>query len=264
MQHKERVKVAFDKAAEAYQSRCYVTESRHQSLQQQAAQLLFQELQTHKLGHHIVDLGCGPGVHAPRLAPHSVRYTGIDIAPNMIQVAASRMPDLDWLVGDAEALPLAQRCCSSVFSNLALQWCISPQVVADELNRILLPSGRLWLSTLVEGSLWPLNELYEQGLLSAVNQYPTKDIWQHALVEAGFRVETVAVYEVTTWHGSAQAALHSMKDVGASVSTERNVEVGMRGKQWLQSLCKAYERYQQPSGMPLKYNVLVLSACKRE
>ena len=45
-----------------------------------------------------------------------------------------------WLVGDAEALPLAAGSVDLVYSSLALQWCHRPELLFAELARVLRPS----------------------------------------------------------------------------------------------------------------------------
>ena len=47
----------------------------------------------------------------------------------------------DWLVADAEALPLVNDSVDLVFSSLALQWCYRPDHLFAELARVLKPGG---------------------------------------------------------------------------------------------------------------------------
>ncbi len=57
-------------------------------------------------GSKVIEIGCGTGDLLHSLAP--VRGVGIDISPKMIEIARSKYPDLDFLVGDAEDLPLSE------------------------------------------------------------------------------------------------------------------------------------------------------------
>ena len=57
-------------------------------------------------GSKVIEIGCGTGDLLHSLAP--VRGVGIDISPKMIEIARSKYPDLDFVVGDAEDLPLSE------------------------------------------------------------------------------------------------------------------------------------------------------------
>ena len=48
----------------------------------------------------IIDLGCGSGEHVDALRKHRFRVEGLDIAPEMIEVARNRFPDCIFHQGD--------------------------------------------------------------------------------------------------------------------------------------------------------------------
>ncbi|RUO44189.1 malonyl-[acyl-carrier protein] O-methyltransferase BioC [Aliidiomarina taiwanensis] len=213
------VQQAFNRAAAKYQTLCYGANTA--TLQQQAAQLLLQQtLAAHKQpAKQLLDLGCGSGVHWPKLHTLSKNYLGVDLSPAMIGQARKRygMPaGTHWLVGDAQALPLPNSVTDLVFSNLALQWCPQPEQVAAELFRVCKPGGRIHVSTLIQGSLVELKHLQQLGLLTRVNRYPRAAQWQQALQQAGFQQVLVEQTQITTHHDSAANLLRSMKAIGAS------------------------------------------------
>ncbi|MBW0146923.1 malonyl-ACP O-methyltransferase BioC [Marinobacter arenosus] len=107
----------------------------------------------------ILDLGCGTGWFTRRLANlwPSARVTGVDLSPEMIRKASEQSgPELDWLVADADALPLRDHSFDIVFSNLMIQWCADPGQVLAQCRRLLKPGGRLMVSTLLDGTLHEL------------------------------------------------------------------------------------------------------------
>ena len=59
----------------------------------------------------ILDLGCGPGEVARRLAPNAQRITSVDHSEAMIRAAralpGADAPNLEWLVGPVEEAPLS-------------------------------------------------------------------------------------------------------------------------------------------------------------
>ncbi|HLV47872.1 MAG TPA: methyltransferase domain-containing protein [Aliidiomarina sp.] len=273
------VQRAFDRAAHRYYENCY--EGQNGSLQKQAAQLLLPLLegQIHSQGSNylidrLVDLGCGMGVHWPALKAFAKHYTGIDLAPKMILEARKRQQAAEkignsattsWLVGDAQALPLANTSADIIFSNLAVQWCNNRKAVANELYRVCKKGGNVYLSTLVSGSLKELYGLKKLGLLRAVNEYPEAANWQQQLERAGFTAVVVKTNTVTTFHTTGSELLRSMKGIGASQVIAAQKEAtpqGLRTPKWLKAINTAFEPYQQEQGIPLTYQVALVQARK--
>lgn len=52
----------------------------------------------------VADLGCGPGHVARYLTDRGARVTGLDLSEEMIRVAASRNPGIEFRVGDITSL----------------------------------------------------------------------------------------------------------------------------------------------------------------
>jgi ubiquinone/menaquinone biosynthesis C-methylase UbiE len=76
-------------------------------------------------GDHIIDLGCGFGdlLQYCRSENLEIRYTGIDINPNLIEAARKRFPDAEFRVADITADPMenADYVLSTSSFNLKLQ-----------------------------------------------------------------------------------------------------------------------------------------------
>jgi ubiquinone/menaquinone biosynthesis C-methylase UbiE len=98
----------------------------------------------------VVDIGCGPGPAGRRAARRAAAATGIDPDPAMLRLARwitalRRSPNVDWLEGRAEKLPLAD-------SEATVAWAINSVhhwgdrgAGIGEARRILAPDGRLVL-----------------------------------------------------------------------------------------------------------------------
>lgn len=93
----------------------------------------------------VVDVGCGPGVAVRRAATHAAFVTGVDPAPVMLRVArllTRRAPNVRFVEGAAEALPLPDRSVSVVWSIASVHHWADLQAGLGEALRVLGPGGR--------------------------------------------------------------------------------------------------------------------------
>jgi SAM-dependent methyltransferase len=97
----------------------------------------------------VLDVACGTGKAAIRAAQAGGRVTGTDLTPELFD-AARREADaagvsVDWVEGDAEALPFADAGFDVVLSTFGVMFAPRHAVAAAELARVLRPGGRLAL-----------------------------------------------------------------------------------------------------------------------
>lgn len=102
-------------------------------------------------GDDVLDIACGTGIVA-RCAKERVgtsgRVVGVDVSPAMLEVAIASAPDVDWRVGDALALPLADgKEFDVVLCQQGFQFFSDRQAAVREMRRALAPGGRLALSS---------------------------------------------------------------------------------------------------------------------
>lgn len=105
-------------------------------------------------GERVLDVACGTG-HVTRAAAKRVgstgTVTGVDIAPDMIEVARSvAVPggaNLDWQVSDAAALPIPDASVDVVLCQMGLMFVENRVAAVAEMRRVLAPSGRLVINT---------------------------------------------------------------------------------------------------------------------
>jgi SAM-dependent methyltransferase len=101
-------------------------------------------------GERWLDVGCGPGAVAMRAARAGADVTGLDLAPGLIDTARRRAADeglsIDYVVGDAEALPFDEAGFDVVSSSVGAIFAPVHSKVASELARVTRPGGRLGIT----------------------------------------------------------------------------------------------------------------------
>lgn len=108
-------------------------------------------------GARLLDVATGSGNLALDAAGAGATVTGIDLVPELIDVARRRAQaaglDVEWLVGDAEALPLPDDAYDVTTSVVGVQFAPRSRVVADELIRVTRPGGTIVLVNWTPGGL---------------------------------------------------------------------------------------------------------------
>lgn len=97
-----------------------------------------------------LDLATGTGAVALLAAEAGARVTGLDLSPVLVasarEKAAARGLEIDFLDGDAEALPFDDASFDVVSSAIGIQFAPDHAAVARELARVCRPGARLGLA----------------------------------------------------------------------------------------------------------------------
>ncbi|MBW7470571.1 malonyl-ACP O-methyltransferase BioC [Marinobacter sp. M216] len=193
----------------------------------------------------VLDLGCGTGWFARRLSQMwpSARVTGVDLSPAMIRRASEQSDaDIDWLVADAEALPLPDCSFDVVFSNLMIQWCADPGPVFAQCRRLLRPGGRLMVSTLLDGTLRELVGAWASADPGRphVNRFETESFLQ-ARVAGELPGASVETRTLQLPYASPVALAAELKQLGAGFKSEgRRKTLTAPGR--VRAMCRQYPR----------------------
>jgi SAM-dependent methyltransferase len=98
-------------------------------------------------GEDVLDVACGSGNAALRAAAAGGRVVGVDLTPKLLEagraLAAEAQVEIEWIEGDAEALPVADASFDVVVSVFGCMFAPRHRVAAAELARALRPGGRL-------------------------------------------------------------------------------------------------------------------------
>jgi len=103
-------------------------------------------------GERILDVATGTGWTARRLSNRGAKVTGIDIGEGVIEAAKLIAPEIDFKVGDAEALEFPDQSFDCVTSTFGVMFVSRPEAAAAELARVTRKGGRLGLVTWLPGS----------------------------------------------------------------------------------------------------------------
>jgi SAM-dependent methyltransferase len=104
-------------------------------------------------GQHVLDVACGTGVVAITAARRGAKVCGLDLTPALLERANKNAKiagiDVEFIEGDAEALPHPDASFDVVLSQFGHIFAPRPAVAVKEMLRVLKTGGRIAFST------WP-------------------------------------------------------------------------------------------------------------
>jgi len=104
-------------------------------------------------GQRVLDVGCGTGIVAVSAARRGAKVSGLDLSPALLERARDNAGiagvDIDFIEGDAEALPYPDASFDVVLSQFGHIFAPRPAVAVKEMLRVLNIGGRIAFST------WP-------------------------------------------------------------------------------------------------------------
>jgi len=100
-------------------------------------------------GARVLDVGCGAGSHSVALADRGAKVTGFDKSRGLLAIARERLGErVELHHGDlADPLPFDDGAFDVVLASLVLHYLRDWAPVLEELHRVLVPGGRLIVST---------------------------------------------------------------------------------------------------------------------
>jgi SAM-dependent methyltransferase len=104
-------------------------------------------------GQRVLDIACGTGVVAVTAARRGAKVCGLDLTPALLERARRNAAiagvEIDFVEGDAEALPYPDASFDVVLSQFGHIFAPRPAVALREMLRVVKPGGRVAFST------WP-------------------------------------------------------------------------------------------------------------
>lgn len=152
---------------------------------------VLRELRAHP-PRRVLDVGCGTGDLTARLReelrPELV--AGCDFSSGMLQQAAARTREVQWLQADAAGLPFRHGSFDALVSTEAFHWFPDPEAALREFHRVLRPGGRA-LVALVNVRVPATSRVAHAGskALGQPAHWPTKADMADRVRSVGFTVE---------------------------------------------------------------------------
>ena len=108
-------------------------------------------------GMRVLDVATGTGNVAIRAAQAGAEVVGLDIAPELFEAARRRAGDagveVDWVEGDAEALPFEDDSFDRVMTAFGTTYTTEHDHAASEMVRVCKPGGEIVMANWCPGSI---------------------------------------------------------------------------------------------------------------
>src|SRR5690242_11647190 len=146
-------------------------------------------------GETVLDLGSGGGIDvilsAKRVGPTGVAY-GLDMTEEMLALARRNAAEagaanVEFLLGQIEAIPLPAGSIDVVISNCVINLSTDKPAVFGEVFRVLRPGGRMGVSDVVaEDRLSPAERAARGSHVGCIAGALSRSEYRTALADAGF------------------------------------------------------------------------------
>jgi SAM-dependent methyltransferase len=165
------------------------------ALEQEVVHALLSELPA---GCAVLDAGCGTGRHTAFLVDDGHDVVGIDSSPEMLALAAAKVPTARFELAELERIPIPDDSVDAAVCGLVLSHARSIGPAVAELARVLRPGGRLIVSNphpFATGLLdWRATVTDDAGQLAVIPEYPhAHSEYVEAFTSAGLGI--VGCYE---------------------------------------------------------------------
>lgn len=125
----------------------------------------------------VLEIGCGTGTTALRLAPFTGRYVATDVSPSMIAIAREKLaaapqPNLELQVADADAPVFGRACYDVVLAFNVLHLVADLDAALTSAVSALAPGGLLISKTACLGDMNPLVSKLLVPLMRLVGKAP--------------------------------------------------------------------------------------------
>lgn len=140
-----------------------------------------------------LDLGCGTGNYTSALSKEGLNIIGIDPSPEMLKIAKSKYPQIQWQLGSSEEIPLEDASVDGVLVTLSIHHWSNLSTGFQEMNRVVRPGGKCVIFTSDKDQMqhyW-LAHYFPKMMQDSIDQMPQLEEVKKGLQETGWTtVET--------------------------------------------------------------------------
>jgi len=169
-------------------------------------------------GTHLLDVATGPGALSAEAANRGAHPVGVDLSPQMIELARRLHPGIDFREADVERLPFADKTFDAVVCAFGLGHFPRPELAVAESVRILLDGGRLAFSWWDDPSRQRIQGIFRDAILEVGVSMPAHvpaghNVYRFSDTKEFIRVlEGAGLIEVSV---SEHATTYSVRDTDA-------------------------------------------------
>jgi ubiquinone/menaquinone biosynthesis C-methylase UbiE len=102
---------------------------------------MFETVPRELQGKKLLDLGCGPGIHAKEYCARGAEVIGVDISEEMIKIAKEQAPKATFLKADLLKIPFPNNHFDIITSSYVLDHIEDLNYAATEILRVLKDNG---------------------------------------------------------------------------------------------------------------------------
>lgn len=242
-------------------SQAAVNYQEHACVQSQSAKILLADIPDKNLGL-CLDLGAGPGVNTEVLNKKYEQVISLDLSISMLEEINTPNNKAAYKVcADMDYLPFKGNSFDSVFSNFATQWSQDLPLLLKNINRILKPGAKFYLTIVCDGTLKEIAQAWlGVDQQKHINDFVKPDDLLEHIKDAKFNVHN---YRLTCHQDNFKdplSAIKSIKEIGASNMIQTKVNKGLMGKTRLKKLLNAYPK--MSNGFNVSYQVAYLTLQK--
>lgn len=125
-------------------------------------------------GQRVLDLAAGTGTSAEPFADAGIDVVACDFSLGMLKVGKRRRPDIDFIAGDATALPFMDNSFDMTTISFGLRNVTDPRKALAEMLRVTKPGGRLVIAEFSHPTVPLWRTLYTEYLMRALPSIATK------------------------------------------------------------------------------------------
>jgi len=256
--NKKWISKSFSKAANSYNSVAY--------LQKEVANRLIERLELVTMQpNSILDVGSGTGYCGKLIEQRykSSHIYSLDIAHGMLSYAKQSQgffqklrSNKQFICGDAESLPVRNESMDMLVSSLAVQWVADLEKTFTQFRSVLKPGGLLMFSSMGPDTLKELRQAWAAAddYVHVSAFFDMHDVGD-ALMRAGFSDPVMDVETITLTYDTVDVLMSDLKALGSRNATKGRAK-GLMGKNKIQQMKNAYEKFRQDDLLPATYEVV--------